>query len=133
MTRRQEARFTTRLMELLPTPSSQLYLGAISVTVSTTVQAIAMLGGSQSAVASSRLIITAPAPTGYSVSTPSISPGTGTYVSTQEVTISDSTTGSKIYTRRMGRYRQLLHNYIREPSRLPSQPRCRPSLPWVNR
>ncbi len=81
----------------IPTSSSRQYSGTISITVSTTVQAIATLGGSQSAVASSRLTITTPAPAGAAVSTPSISPGTGTYVGTQEVTISDSTTGSKIY------------------------------------
>jgi Chitobiase/beta-hexosaminidase C-terminal domain len=81
----------------IPTTASPPYSGAISITVSTTLQAIAALGQSQSAVAASRLTIAAPGSTGASVATPSISPETGTYAGPQEVTISDSTTGSKIY------------------------------------
>ena len=48
-----------------PTTSSALYSGAISIAVSTTLQAIAALGGSQSAVASSRLTITHTRPGRY--------------------------------------------------------------------
>jgi hypothetical protein len=80
-----------------PTTSSALYSAAISIEVSTTLRAIAVVGQSQSAVASSTLTITAAPPASVPVATPTISLGTGTYVGNQEVTITDPTAGSRIH------------------------------------
>jgi hypothetical protein len=80
-----------------PTTSSTLYSGAISISASTTLQAIAEVGQSQSAVASSTITISAPVGGTAFVAAPSISLGTGTYVGSQELTIVDSTSGSTIH------------------------------------
>jgi hypothetical protein len=75
-----------------PTASSTLYSGAISVSATETVEAIAVASGfSNSAVASAIYTISLPA------ATPVISPAAGTYTSTQSVTITDATAGSTIY------------------------------------
>jgi N-acetylneuraminic acid mutarotase len=75
-----------------PTSSSTQYAGAISVSSTETIQAIAVATGyTDSAVASATYTITLP------VATPVISPAAGTYASTQSVTITDSTAGAMIY------------------------------------
>ena len=73
-----------------PTSSSTKYTGAISVSTSETIKAIAELSGAtNSAVASAAYTITVP--------TPTFSPGAGTYGGTQLVTISDATSGATCY------------------------------------
>ncbi len=73
-----------------PSSSSTRYTGAISVSTSETIKAIAELtGDTNSAVASAAYTIT--------VSTPTFSPAAGTYTSTQSVSLSDATTGATIY------------------------------------
>ena len=75
-----------------PTASSTLYNGAISVSATETIEAIAVATGySNSAVASAAYTITPPA------ATPVFSPIAGTYTSAQSVTITDATTGASIY------------------------------------
>jgi len=75
-----------------PTAASAVYGGAISVSATETVEAIAVAGGfSNSAVASAAYTINLPA------ATPVISPAAGTYTSAQSVTITDSTAGATIY------------------------------------
>jgi len=74
-----------------PTAGSALYAGAITVSSSTTIKAIAIASGyANSAVTSATYTLTPPA------ATPTISPAGGTYNSTQSVTISDSTAGATI-------------------------------------
>jgi peptidoglycan/xylan/chitin deacetylase (PgdA/CDA1 family) len=76
-----------------PTTSSTKYTGAISVTSTKTVKAIAVLSGyANSAIASATYTINAP-----TAATPTFSPVAGTYTSAQSVTISDTTSGAKIY------------------------------------
>jgi RHS repeat-associated protein len=73
-----------------PTTSSTRYTGAITLSSSETVEAIATATGySQSAVGSAVYTL--------QVATPTFSPVAGTYTSTQTVTISDSTSGTTIY------------------------------------
>ena len=75
-----------------PTTSSTKYTGAISVTVTTTIKAIAAATGFlNSAVASGTYTIETPA------ATPTFSPAPGTYATTQQVTLSDTTSGASIY------------------------------------
>ncbi len=77
-----------------PTAASTTYSGAISVPSTTTIKAVATASGlSASAVASATYTIAAPA----TVPTPVISPGGGTYTSTQAVTLSCSTGGAAIH------------------------------------
>ena len=78
-----------------PTPASTLYSGAISVSASETLQAIAVFGGYQnSAVANASYTISiAPSP----AATPTFSPAGGGYSAAQSVAISCSTPGSTIY------------------------------------
>ena len=75
-----------------PTTSSTAYSGAISVSGSETINAIAVASGySNSAVGTAAYTITSAA------ATPTFSPVGGTYASAQSVKISDTTTGAKIY------------------------------------
>jgi uncharacterized repeat protein (TIGR03803 family) len=76
-----------------PTASSSVYSGAIAVSASETVEAIAVASGfSNSAVASAAYTISLAA-----AATPAISPAAGTYSSAQSVTITDATAGATIY------------------------------------
>ena len=73
-----------------PTASSTKYAGAITVSATETVNAIAVLSGyNNSAVATAAYTLVA--------ATPTFSPVAGTYTSVQTVTISDATAGSTIY------------------------------------
>src|SRR5208337_4792002 len=73
-----------------PTTGSTVYSGAITVSVSETVKAIATAAGyGTSAVASAAYTIQA--------ATPTFSPVSGTYATAQSVTISDTTAGVTIY------------------------------------
>jgi beta-lactam-binding protein with PASTA domain len=77
-----------------PTTSSTLYNGAITVSATETIEAIAVASGyTNSAVASATYTITVTP----QAATPVISPAAGSYTSTQSVTITDSTTGAAIY------------------------------------
>ena len=77
-----------------PTTSSTLYSGAITVSSTETVKAIATASGSTtSAVGSAAYTISTATP----AATPTFSPVAGTYSSAQTVTISDATSGAKIY------------------------------------
>lgn len=75
-----------------PSTSSTLYSGAIPLTVTTTINAIAIASGSiQSTEATAAYLIasqTAP---------PNFTPAAGTYVSAQSVTLTDDTSGAVIY------------------------------------
>ena len=76
-----------------PTTSSTIYSGPITVSSTETIEAIAAASGySNSAVGSAAYTITQPV-----APTPVISPATGTYTSSQTVTITDSLSGSTIY------------------------------------
>jgi len=76
-----------------PTASSTLYSGAISVSSTETIEAIAVATGyTNSAVASAAYTINLPA-----AATPTFSVAAGTYTSTQSVAIADATTGAAIY------------------------------------
>jgi Chitobiase/beta-hexosaminidase C-terminal domain len=88
---------------LMPWPNSEggcivgtAYTGAISVSSSTTIYAVAgtTYTGVPGAVTSAAYTITSAPPT---VSTPTFSPAAGTYASAQSVTISDTTSGAAIY------------------------------------
>ncbi len=75
-----------------PTTSSTRYAGAIAVSQTTTIHAIAAASGyTNSAVASATYTITLPA------ATPVISPKAGQYGGTQTVTITDATAGAVLY------------------------------------
>jgi hypothetical protein len=76
-----------------PTVSSTKYTGAIGVSATETIEAIAIANGyNNSAVASATYTISTP-----TAATPAFSPGAGTYTSAQSVTLSDATSGAKIY------------------------------------
>jgi beta-glucanase (GH16 family) len=78
-----------------PTTASTVYSGAISVGASETIEAIATASGyTTSAAGTAAYTINITLPT---AATPTFSPAAGTYTSAQTVTISDSTTGAKIY------------------------------------
>jgi hypothetical protein len=73
-----------------PTTSSTVYSGPITVSATETVEAIAFASGNpQSAVGSATYSIAAV--------TPTFSPAAGTYLTSQSVTISDTTPGATIY------------------------------------
>jgi hypothetical protein len=75
-----------------PTTNSTKYTAPFNVSVTQTVEAIAVSSGfANSAVASATYTITPPA------STPGFSPAAGSYSSAQSVTISDATSGATIY------------------------------------
>ena len=75
-----------------PTTSSTVYAGPISVSVSETINAIAVASGySTSAVSSATYTISSQA------AAPVISPAGGTYTGAQAVTLTDSTPGATIY------------------------------------
>ncbi|MDR3726477.1 MAG: chitobiase/beta-hexosaminidase C-terminal domain-containing protein [Terracidiphilus sp.] len=76
-----------------PTANSTLYTGAITVSSTETIEAIAIASGyTNSAVASATYTITLPV-----AATPAFSPAGGTYTSAQTVTLSDTTSGATIY------------------------------------
>jgi len=75
-----------------PTASSTLYSGAISVTATETINAIAVASGyANSAVGTAAYTINLPA------ATPTFSPAGGAYTSVQSVTLADTTAGATIY------------------------------------
>jgi Legume lectin domain/Chitobiase/beta-hexosaminidase C-terminal domain/Fn3 associated len=77
-----------------PTTSSTQYTGSLTVSSTTTVNAIASAPNfTQSATGTSVITINQQSP----AATPVISPATGTFTSPQSVTIADSTAGSTIY------------------------------------
>jgi len=77
-----------------PTTASSVYSGAIPVTATETIEALATApGDSASAVASGTYTISG----GTATATPTFSPVAGAYNATQKVTISDSTSGAAIY------------------------------------
>jgi hypothetical protein len=76
-----------------PTASSTPYAGAITVSATETINAIAIASNyNNSAIASGTYTINLPA-----AATPTFSVAVGTYASVQTVSISDATTGSTIY------------------------------------
>ena len=76
-----------------PTTSSTAYTGPITVSSTETLEAIAVVTGGTSPVASASYTINL-LPV---VATPTFSPAGGTYTSAQSVTISDATSGATIY------------------------------------
>jgi len=75
-----------------PTTSSMLYTAPITVSSTTTIEAIAVDKNHQSSAnASATYVITLVA------ATPTISPGSGTYTTAQSATITDATSGTTIY------------------------------------
>jgi len=77
-----------------PTTSSTTYSAAIAVSATATIKAVAAASGySNSAVGSATYTISAPPP----AAAPTLSPATGTYASTQTVTLADTTPGAVIY------------------------------------
>jgi hypothetical protein len=79
-----------------PTTSSTKYSGAIAVSATETLKAIAVVSGdTNSAVASAAYTISIPV--AVPAATPAITPGSGTYSQSQTVTITDATAGATIY------------------------------------
>jgi hypothetical protein len=78
---------------IAPTTASTPYTGAISVSASETVEAIAVAPGyNNSAVGAARYLINLPA-----AARPTFSVAAGTYTTVQSVTLSDTTAGAAIY------------------------------------
>jgi hypothetical protein len=78
----------------VPSTSSSVYGGPITVTASETIEAMAVEGGytNSTAVASAYTISAEPA-----AATPTFTPPTGTYTTSQSVTLTDATAGATIY------------------------------------
>ncbi len=77
-----------------PTTGSSTYSGAITVSASETLQAIAVASGyATSAVGSAAYVINSTTP----AATPTFSPAAGTYSAAQSVQIADATSGATIY------------------------------------
>jgi len=76
-----------------PTTSSVAYTGPVPINSTETLQAIAVVTGGASTIASASYTINLLT----AVATPTFSPAAGTYTSTQSVTISDATAGATIY------------------------------------
>src|SRR5665213_408205 len=75
-----------------PTKNSAMYAGALLISTTTTIKAIATAAGmSSSAIASALYFIAPPA------ATPTFAPGPGTYSTVQSVSISDMTSRAIIY------------------------------------
>ena len=84
---------TTGATGTTPTTSSSAYTGPIAVTATSVLEAIAAGGGyTAGSAGSASYSVTLP-----TAATPTLSPGSGSYGSTQSVTISDSTAGTSIY------------------------------------
>jgi hypothetical protein len=77
-----------------PTTSSTVYTGPIPVSTTEKLEALAIATGDANSAVASAVYTISPLP---AASTPTFSPGAGTYSSAQSVTISDSTTGATIY------------------------------------
>ena len=78
----------------LPTTASTLYSAAITVTATTTINALAVASGyTSSAVATGTYTITAPP----SAAAPTFSPAPATYTTAQSVTLASATAGASIY------------------------------------
>jgi hypothetical protein len=75
-----------------PTTSSSVYSGAISVSSTETLAAIAVKTGYTTSAAATATYTISPA-----LSTPTFSPSAGTYTGAQSVVISEATTGANIY------------------------------------
>ena len=76
-----------------PTTSSSVYSGAITVSATETLEAIAVeTGYTNSSVATAAYTIGSP-----TLPAPTFSPAAGTYTTSQSVTISDATAGTTIY------------------------------------
>jgi hypothetical protein len=81
-----------------PTTSSSVYSGAISVSSSQTIEAIAAAAGySNSAVASAAYTITLAAVKPSTAATPAFSLSAGSYKGAQSLTMTDATAGAAIY------------------------------------
>ena len=75
-----------------PTASSTVYTGAISVTATETIEAIAVASSYNNSVVTSATFTISPA-----AATPTFSLATGSYAGTQSVSLSDTTSGATIY------------------------------------
>ena len=77
-----------------PTVNSPTYSGPISVTSTTTIQAIGVVSGNSSGITAGTYFISNGLPT---AAAPTFSPAPGSYSTAQSVTLSDSTPGATIY------------------------------------
>ncbi|MDE3105408.1 MAG: chitobiase/beta-hexosaminidase C-terminal domain-containing protein [Acidobacteriota bacterium] len=87
----------------VPTTASSIYTGPLAVSATETLQAIAVVPGYGNSQVASAVYVIAPATTqtgssqNGAAATPAISLPAGTYSTTQNVTITDSTPGASIY------------------------------------